>query len=82
MTATIGYLAILFAALSSLALTVRGFRGMRNPERATVAKFQWPVYGLVGGAVLAMIALEVGILNDDFSASPSWSPTETSRSTS
>ena len=67
MTATIGYLAILFAALSSLALTVRGFRGMRNPERATVAKFQWPVYGLVGGAVLAMIALEVGILNDDFS---------------
>ena len=67
MTATIGYLAILFAALSSLALTVRGFRGMRNPARATVAKLQWPVYGLVGGAVLAMIALEVGILNDDFS---------------
>jgi len=67
MTATIGYLAILFAALSSLALTVQGFRGMRNPARATVAKLQWPVYGLVGGAVLAMIALEVGILNDDFS---------------
>ena len=43
MTATIGYLAILFAALSSLALTVQGFRGMRNPARATVAKLQWPV---------------------------------------
>ncbi len=67
MTATIGYLAILFAALASVGIIVQGFRGMRNPEQAVAEKLQWPVYGLVGGAVLAMIALEVGILTDDFS---------------
>ncbi len=67
MTATVGYLAILGAALASAALIVQGFRGMRNPERARAEKLQWPVYGIVGGAALAMIALEVGILTDDFS---------------
>jgi cytochrome c-type biogenesis protein CcmF len=67
MTATVGYLAVLGAAIASLFLIVQGFRGMRNPERARAEKLQWPVYGIVGGAVLAMIALEVGILTDDFS---------------
>ena len=67
MTATVGYLAILGAAFASAALIVQGFRGMRNPERARAEKLQWPVYGIVGGAILAMIALEVGILTDDFS---------------
>jgi cytochrome c-type biogenesis protein CcmF len=67
MTATVGYLAILVAALASVGIIVQGFRGMRNPERAVAEKLQWPVYGMVGGAVLAMIALEVGILTDDFS---------------
>jgi cytochrome c-type biogenesis protein CcmF len=69
MTATVGYLAILGAALASAILIVQGFRGMRNPERARAEKLQWPVYGIVGGATLAMIALEIGILTDDFSIS-------------
>jgi len=67
MTATVGYLAILVAVIASLALIVQGFRGMRNPDMAGAGKLQWPVYGLVGGATLAMIALEIGILSDDFS---------------
>ncbi len=69
MTATVGYLAILVAALGSVGIIVQGFRGMRNPDLATAEKLQWPVYGMVGGAVLAMIALEIGILTDDFSIS-------------
>jgi cytochrome c-type biogenesis protein CcmF len=67
MTATVGYLAILVAALSSVGIIVQGFRGMRNQDLATAERLQWPVYGLVGGAVLAMIALEIGILTNDFS---------------
>ncbi|MDR9451550.1 MAG: heme lyase CcmF/NrfE family subunit, partial [Acidimicrobiia bacterium] len=69
MTATVGYLAIIVAALGSIGIIIQGFRGMRNPSLATGAKLQWPVYATVGGAVLAMIALEVGILTDDFSIS-------------
>ena len=69
MTATVGYLAIIVAALGSIGIIIQGFRGMRNPALATSAKLQWPVYATVGGALLAMIALEVGILSDDFSIS-------------
>ncbi|MGZ5383746.1 MAG: cytochrome c biogenesis protein CcsA, partial [Acidimicrobiia bacterium] len=67
MTATVGYLAILVAAFSSVGIIIQGFRGMRNPELARAEKLQWPIYGMIGGAFLAMIALEVGILTDDFS---------------
>ncbi len=67
MTATVGYLAIILAALASVGLVVQGLRGLGNGDRARAQHLQWPVYGLVGGATLAMIALEVGILTDDFS---------------
>ena len=67
MTATVGYLAIIVAALGALGIIVQGFRGLLNRQLATAAQLQWPVYGLVGGALLAMVALEVGILTDDFS---------------
>jgi cytochrome c-type biogenesis protein CcmF len=67
MTATVGYLAIIVAALASVGIVVQGFRGLRKPELATADRLQWPVYTMVGGAILAMVALEVGILSDDFS---------------
>jgi len=67
MTATIGFLAVLFAAVSSAGMVVRGFRAMRDPSRAVGRYFQWPVYGVLAGAFVAMSALEIGLLRDDFS---------------
>jgi cytochrome c-type biogenesis protein CcmF len=64
--ATVGMLAVVVAAGSSLALIVRGLRAMRDPDGPT-ASLKLPVYGIVGGAVVAMAALEVGLLTDDFS---------------
>ena len=67
MTATIGLLGVLIAVGSSIGLIFRGFRGMHDPSRSTSTHFKAPVLGILGGALLAMSALEVGILRDDFS---------------
>ncbi len=66
MTAIVGMLAVLVAAGSSVALIVRGLRAMRDPS-GPVAPLKVPVYGIVGGALIAMAALEYGLLTDDFS---------------
>lgn len=67
MTAILGYLGILAALGSAVWLVIAGFRGMLKPALAIGARLKWPIYGLVGGAVVAMGALEVGLLRDDFS---------------
>lgn len=67
MTAIVGYLGILVALASAVWLVVAGFRGLRHPSVATGDRLKWPVYGLIDGAVVAMGALEVGLLQDDFS---------------
>jgi cytochrome c-type biogenesis protein CcmF len=65
--ATIGYLAVLVAAMSSVALVAVGYQGIRNRTRAGAAPYRLPVLGILAGAIVAMTALEVGILRNDFS---------------
>ncbi len=67
MTPTIGLLAVVVAVGSALALTVQGFREMRSPRVSRSPILKWSVWGIVGGALVAMSALEIAILRDDFS---------------
>lgn len=67
MTATVGYLGILLALGSSIWLVLVGFLGVARPVLATASRLRWPTVGLVTGSVIAMGALEVGLLQDDFS---------------
>ena len=65
MIALVGQLGVLVAIVSSLELIFQGYRGLREP--AAAVNLRRPVLGILGGAAAAMIALEIGILLDDFS---------------
>ena len=66
MTAAVGFGAIVVALASAAALVVQGARAQwADGVDGTATRL--PVLGLVGGAVLAMVALEVALLTDDFS---------------
>ena len=67
MTAIVGYLGLAYGLISAAFLVVRGVRGMLRPTVSTPKKLKGPVLGLLGGATVAMLALEVGLLTDDFS---------------
>jgi cytochrome c-type biogenesis protein CcmF len=64
---TIGFLAVLVAAGSSVWLIGRSYRAMRGRSRASQRYFVAPVSGVVVGAVVAMIALVTALILDDFS---------------
>ncbi|MDP8971093.1 MAG: heme lyase CcmF/NrfE family subunit [Actinomycetota bacterium] len=66
MTAAVGYSGVLLGAVSAAILILRGWQASRQADvtRRALAR---PVFGLVAGAVLAMVALEVALLTDDFS---------------
>lgn len=66
MIATVGYLGIIVALVSAAALAVQGWRAARSgaPDPSMV---HLPVAGLASGALVAFVALEVGILSHDFS---------------
>lgn len=67
MARTIGFLAVLVAAFSSVWLIARSYRAMRGQgRRAGNRHFTLPVLGVVAGAVVAMLALETALLLDDF----------------
>ena len=67
MMATIGLLAVVVALVSSVALTWRGVQWIRHGKGTAGDYLRWPVYGIVGGAIVAMTALEIAIMTDDFS---------------
>ncbi len=67
MMAIVGYLAVLLAAVSSVGLVITGYQGMRGTSRVGPRSFRLPVLGILLGAIVAMSALEVGILRNDFS---------------
>ena len=66
MIALAGYVAILIAFVSAVALTVQGWRvsRMSTPDPSRI---KLPVIGLAGGGVAAFLLLEIGILTHDFS---------------
>lgn len=66
MIALAGTLGVLVAAAAAVSLAVLGFRSFARGGRG-VASLRLPVWALVGGAALAMAALEVALLADDFS---------------
>ena len=67
MSSTLGYLGILAALASAVLLSWRGLQGLLRPERADPARLRLPAVGLLAGGALAMLALEIGLLTDDFS---------------
>ena len=66
MTAVVGYAGILLALVSAAALVIQGARAQWVSDVDT-SVLKLPVLGIAAGAVLAMGALEVALLSDDFS---------------
>jgi cytochrome c-type biogenesis protein CcmF len=67
MTALVGYLGVLLALVSAAALGLLGMRGVRDASRVSGRSLRNAVIGLAAGAAVAMLALEGGLLADDFS---------------
>jgi len=67
MTGLIGYLGVALGLVSSVALVVVGFRGLRHSDRLPTSAVKGAVYGLAAGSAISFIALEVALLRDDFS---------------
>lgn len=65
MIAPAGYAGILLASLSAITLVVQGTRAFRGTIPA--GRLRLPVVGMLAGAALAMGALELALLTDDFS---------------
>lgn len=65
MIATVGFLGVLLAVGASVALTIRAAVASRSPE-ADPKQIVAPVLLLALGALVAFVALEVGILTHDF----------------
>jgi cytochrome c-type biogenesis protein CcmF len=63
MTAALGFLAIVTAFVSSVVLAVQGFRRQAGNDVSLAG----PVYGLLGGGIVAMLALQFGLLTNDYS---------------
>jgi cytochrome c-type biogenesis protein CcmF len=66
-TALAGRTGVALGLLSALLLAAQAARAWRRPETAGRAQLRPAVYGLAGGALTAMAALEVALLTDDFS---------------
>ncbi len=69
MSAALGFIGTMVAIVASVLLVVRGFIGVFRSERSDSTTFRLPAIALAGGATLAMVALEIGLLADDFSVS-------------
>ena len=67
MSAGLGFLGTMLAVVAAALLTFRGFAAVFRPERSTPDAFRLPAIGLLAGAGIAMLALEIGLLTDDFS---------------
>lgn len=64
--AAAGYLAILVAFVSAVALAVQGVRVSRSGA-VDPARLRIPVFGLAAGGIAAFLVLEIAILTHDFS---------------
>jgi cytochrome c-type biogenesis protein CcmF len=63
--ALIGYAGIILALVSAVALVIQGGRAFLSD--ADVSRVRLPTWGLIAGAAIAMGALELALLTDDFS---------------
>jgi cytochrome c-type biogenesis protein CcmF len=65
--AGVGLLGILVAMAGSVLLIVRGFTAAARPDGWDASRLRIPAASVLGGALVAMLALEAGLLTDDFS---------------
>ncbi|MQA17525.1 MAG: heme lyase CcmF/NrfE family subunit, partial [Pseudonocardiaceae bacterium] len=68
-TPAAGWVGLLLGLAGSFVLAVFGFRAVRRPHAVRRAQLAFAVGCMVGGAVLAMAALEVALLTDNFAVS-------------
>ena len=66
MIAWIGLIAILTALGAAVVLVVRGLPALSARASVPADRLRTPVLTLLGGAVVAMLAIELGLLTDDF----------------
>jgi len=66
MSAFFGTLGTWAALVFAVALTIKGFRGLSNHGKATARGLALPAIGLLVSSSVAMLALEIGLLADDF----------------
>ncbi|MFC4004390.1 heme lyase CcmF/NrfE family subunit [Prauserella oleivorans] len=69
LTPAAGWVGILLGLAGSFVLAVFGFRAQRRPGAVRRSQLRFAVGCMVGGAVLAMAALEVALLTDNFAVS-------------
>ncbi|WP_216214734.1 heme lyase CcmF/NrfE family subunit [Amycolatopsis aidingensis] len=68
-TPAVGWVGTLLGLSGSVALAVFGFRAQRRPDRARRGQLRFAVGCMLAGALLAMGALEVALLTDNFAVS-------------
>jgi len=66
MTAFFGTVGSWAALVFAVMLIVKGFLGLSNPHRASARSLAVPAVGLLVSASIAMLALEIGLLANDF----------------
>lgn len=69
MTPAFGTVGLMFGLAGSIVLVVVGFLAQWRPQSVDRLHLQYAVICLVGGAVVAMAALEVALLTDNFAVS-------------
>ena len=67
MIALVGYAGVVVGLGAAILLAIRGFRVFATGGRGAPAALRPAVWGLLGGALVAMLALEVALLSNDFS---------------
>ena len=67
--AAVGWTGIILGLAGSVALAVQGLRAQRHPAQVRRAALNVAVGGMVAGAAVAFVALEVALLTDDFAVS-------------
>ena len=67
MIALVGYAGVLAALISAVGLAIQGGRAFFTPPDEPRPEVRWAVWGLLGGALVAMGALEMALITNDFS---------------
>lgn len=64
-----GWVGAFLGVAASVALVLSAFRAQARPDQIRRRQVAVPVWGMLGGAVLSMLALEVALLTDNFAVS-------------
>jgi cytochrome c-type biogenesis protein CcmF len=65
----VGWIGGLLGVAASLVLAVQGLRAQRHPDRIRRGQLRVAVFGMLAGAVVSMLALEIALLAHDFAMS-------------